>query len=100
MHCMLMKWNVDLFWWQCVERRLKLAKVEKFRPLSVLWLSDNTKTALDHRYEISEPLEYHIQIFPSSLDVQPADIELPTGNGKTLSSCQAQLGQATVLAVA
>ena len=32
--------------------------------------------------------------------VQPADIGWPTGNGKKLSNCQAQLGQATCLAVA
>ena len=31
--------------------------------------------------------------------VQPADIGLPTGNGKKLSCSQAQLGQATCLAV-
>ena len=33
-------------------------------------------------------------------DVQPADIGLPTGNGKKLSCTQAQLGQATGLAFA
>ena len=33
------------------------------------------------------------------LRVQPADIGLPTGNGKKLSRSQAQLGQATCLAV-
>ena len=32
--------------------------------------------------------------------VQPADIGWPTGNRKKLSSTQAQLGQATCLAVA
>ena len=32
--------------------------------------------------------------------VQPADIGLPTGNGKKLSCSQLQLGQATGLAVA
>ena len=32
--------------------------------------------------------------------VQPADIGLPTGNGKKLSCSQAQVGQATCLAVA
>ena len=32
--------------------------------------------------------------------VQPADIGWPTGNGKKLSCSQAQLGQATCLAVA
>ena len=32
--------------------------------------------------------------------VQPADIEWPTGNGEKLSCSQAQLGQATYLAVA
>ena len=32
--------------------------------------------------------------------VQPVDIGLPSGNGKKLSCCQAQLGQATGLAVA
>ena len=32
--------------------------------------------------------------------VQPADIGWPTGNGKKLSCRQAQLGQATCLAVA
>ena len=32
--------------------------------------------------------------------LQPADIGLPTGNGKKLSCSQAQLGQATGLAVA
>ena len=32
--------------------------------------------------------------------IQPADIGLPTGNGKKLSCSQAQLGQATGLAVA
>ena len=37
------------------------------------------------------------QIFPP---IQPADIGWPTGNRKKLSSCQAQLGQATCLAVA
>ena len=31
---------------------------------------------------------------------EPADIGLPTGNGKKLSYSQAQLGQATCLAVA
>ena len=34
------------------------------------------------------------------LYVQPADIGWPTGNRKKLSNCQAQLGQATCLAVA
>ena len=37
---------------------------------------------------------------PQYKDVQPADIGLPTGNGKKLSCTQAQLGQATGLAVA
>ena len=32
--------------------------------------------------------------------LQPADIGLPTGNGKKLSCTQAQLGQATGLVVA
>ena len=32
--------------------------------------------------------------------LQPADIGLPTGNGKKLSCSQAQLGQATGLVVA
>ena len=32
--------------------------------------------------------------------IQPADIGWPTGNGEKLSRCQAQLGQATGLAVA
>ena len=32
--------------------------------------------------------------------IQPADIGLPTGNGKKLSCSQAQLGQATGLALA
>ena len=32
--------------------------------------------------------------------IQPADIGLPTGNGKKISCSQAQLGQATCLAVA
>ena len=36
----------------------------------------------------------------AQLPVQPADIGWPTGNGKKLSSCQAQLGLATCLAVA
>ena len=33
-------------------------------------------------------------------DLQPADIGWPTGNGKKLSCSQAQLGQATCLAIA
>ena len=38
--------------------------------------------------------------FQVTVRVQPADIGLPTGNGKKLSCSQAQLGQATGLAVA
>ena len=34
------------------------------------------------------------------VELQPADIGWPTGNGKKLSSCQAQLGQATCLGAA
>ena len=36
----------------------------------------------------------------SASRIQPADIGLPTGNGKKLSRSQAQLGQATGLAAA
>ena len=37
---------------------------------------------------------------PENIQLQPVDIGLPTGNGKKLSCTQAQLGQATGLAVA
>ena len=36
----------------------------------------------------------------NELLIQPADVGLPTGNGKKLSSSQAQLGQETGLAAA
>ena len=50
----------------------------------------------------SYPKSYKCSIltFLPPLFVQPADIRLPTGNGKKLSCTQAQLGQATGLAVA
>ena len=46
----------------------------------------------------------YVFLYPAFLhpvsSVQPADIGLPTGNGKNLSCSQAQLGQATGFAVA
>ena len=45
--------------------------------------------------KISHPLTFKRQA-----GLQPADIGWPTGNKKKLSSTQAQLGQATCLAVA
>ena len=48
------------------------------------------KTTLDIR------LRPHVAI--DVVNIQPADIGWPTGNGKKLSSCQAQLGQATCFA--
>ena len=43
---------------------------------------------------------YYFQKRNAYMNVQPADIGWPTGNGKKLTSTQAQLGQATCLAVA
>ena len=46
-------------------------------------------------------ISFHFQwAILSTSTVQPADIGLPTGNGKKLSCTQAQFGQATGLAVA
>ena len=46
------------------------------------------------------PLPVPLQGIYTSTYIQPADIGLPTGNGKKLSCTQAQLGQATGLAFA
>ena len=47
-------------------------------------------------------LELYLELsyFLSHIYIQPADIGLPTGNGKILSCTQAQLGQVTGLAFA
>ena len=45
-------------------------------------------------------LSYYVLPQPPIFSVQPADIGLPTGNGKKLRCSHAQLGQATGLAVA
>ena len=57
-------------------------------------LFDTRKGILTTMWTIS------IQIGLRKKYVQPADIGWPTGNGKKLSCSQAQLGQATCLAVA
>ena len=59
-----------------------------------------------HRQNKAEGGTTKIKVNPTKVlqemgpPVQPADIGLPTGNGKKLSYSQAQLGQATCLAVA
>ena len=55
--------------------------------------------------ECETEMSYHVPMQHKKTNVttekvQPADIGLPTGNGKKLSCSQAQLGQATGLAVA
>ena len=59
---------------------------------------------LDEVYNFETFLKSMILLFqvwtPCDLHVQPADIGWPTGNGKKLICSQAQLGQATCLAVA
>ena len=52
---------------------------------------------------LNESREKTAQEAPLSINterIQPADIGLPTGNGTKLSCSQAQVGQATCLAVA
>ena len=69
----------------CSLRSLPLS-ASRFRPLS----SDR----------LTIPIHYETCMAGGRGSIQPADIGWPTGNGKKLSSTQAQLGQATCLAVA
>ena len=67
----------------------------KFKPCSDWVNHTNSQTG-----ENQAMLNFTSLSLNSSNDVQPADIGWPTGNGKTLSCRQAQLGQATGLALA
>ena len=63
------------------------------------WISGRVMTVYN-QFGTDFKEEMKQQTYWLGILVQPADIGWPTGNGKKLSCSQAQLGQATCLAVA
>ena len=78
----------------------KLQNVIEAGWLSASLLSVGSGVKLRDASQDDEATAFPLESDERERRVQPADIGLPTGNGKKLSSSQAQLGQATGLAVA